>query len=105
MSISRSDGDSGRGAKATAMNTYRRERPCGSCGEPVLWLRHSGTGRMAPIEAKSDAERGNVLVDRAAGTYSLVPSGADRELHRGQLHLNHFVTCSAAKTWRKAGRR
>lgn len=105
MSMSDGDGDVGRDAKTAARNIYRQERPCGSCGEPVVWLRHSGTGRMAPIEVRIDAERGNVLVDLTAGTYSLVPSAADREQYRGWLHLNHFVTCPQAKTWRKAGSR
>lgn len=83
----------------------RGQRPCGSCGEPVLWLKHARTGRPAPIESRTDAERGNILVDLDAGTYAIIPAGPEREQHRGWLHLNHFVTCPQAKTWRKAGSR
>jgi hypothetical protein len=70
-------------------------KPCGSCGEPIWWLKNTSTGRMAPIEVKT-SERGNCL-DNGNGTYTIVRPGP------GQ-HINHFATCPQAAAWHR-GRR
>ena len=72
---------------------------CGSCGAPVLWLKHERTGRAAPINT-GFSENGNILIHRTARTYRIVPSD-ERVIYRGWLHTSHFVTCPQAKTWAK----
>ena len=76
---------------------------CGSCGEPIIWLKHQRTGKPAPIEAKIDP-MGNILTDVAHGTYCIA-NAQERVCYPEQLHLNHFVTCPQAKTWARHGGR
>lgn len=78
-------------------------KPCGSCGEPVYWLRNDNTNKPAPIEVKpSDA--GNIVISSIS--YHIVPLSLRQQARdKGlSLHLNHFVTCPQAKVWKKAGR-
>jgi hypothetical protein len=73
---------------------------CGSCGEPVYWLKHDGTGRPAPIEVKTDP-KGNVAISSTC--YHIVP--ADLRAKFSGLHLNHFAHCPQAATWKRHGSR
>lgn len=74
---------------------------CRSCGAPVVWLRHERTGKAAPIDAIAVREGGNILLDRAAGTYRLVPQG--EPARHPMLYINHFaVYPHAAQHKRKA---
>jgi hypothetical protein len=74
---------------------------CGSCGEPVYWLKHQRTGKPAPIEIKTDP-KGNIAADLMFGVY-FMPS--NRASFPDGLHLNHFVHCPQRAVWKKAGRR
>jgi hypothetical protein len=64
------------------------------CGTPILWLKHAGTLKSAPIDA-DPAPNGNIIIDLERGTYGVLSSDAlDRARAGGeQLRLNHFVTC------------
>jgi len=75
---------------------------CGSCGEPIYWLKHARTHRPAPIEVKV-SENGNILANPDLGTYCIALP-AERITYQKHLHLNHFATCPQARTWAKAGR-
>lgn len=68
---------------------------CRTCGADIYWLKHSKTGKAAPIEV-AERDDGNVLVDLSAGTYSIT--------FKGHHRVNHFMTCPQAKTWAKLGR-
>jgi hypothetical protein len=81
---------------------------CRSCQAPVLWLENLTTGKRAPIDAEG-TEIGNIVVNRAAGTYRVI-SGKERDeaIHSAaSLHTNHFATCPQSAAWKqraKAGR-
>lgn len=76
---------------------------CGSCDEPIYWLKHPITNKPAPIEVAT-SENGNIVVNLTRGDYDLVRA-EERHIHKGFLHLNHFATCPAAKAWAKGGNR
>ena len=76
---------------------------CGSCGEPIYWLKHVRSGKPAPIEIKTSAN-GNILVDVSHGTYGMALP-AEKVAYPEHLHLNHFATCPQAKTWARHGGR
>ena len=76
---------------------------CGSCGEPIYWLKHVRTGKPAPIEVKT-TPNGNILVDVSRGTYCMALA-AEKVAYPEHLHLNHFATCPQAKTWARHGGR
>lgn len=76
---------------------------CASCGEPIFWLKHHRTKRLAPIEAKHSPD-GNVLTDVRNGRYTIA-TAIERATYREHLHLNHFVTCPQREIYRKQGSR
>ena len=78
------------------------QRACGSCGEPLYWLKHERTGKSAPIEQKC-TDHGNVEINLMRGTYRIVPK-EERAAYLGWMHLNHFAECPQAPIWAKAGR-
>ena len=74
---------------------------CGSCGEPIYWLKHQRTGKAAPIEVKV-TPAGNILTDVVRGTYCIA-NAAEKLSYPEWLHLNHFASCPQAKTWKRHG--
>lgn len=73
---------------------------CNACPAPVYWLVNDTTGKRAPIDAVPDDARGNIVIDDTTGTYRVIYDTTERRLARERgtlLHLNHFVTCPAAK--------
>ena len=85
---------------------------CRTCGAPIYWLKNVKTGKPAPIDAETDPEKGNVLVNSEDGTYATLSRAGVYEVQHAAaysgvnpLHTNHFMTCPQAKTWHKAGRR
>lgn len=64
------------------------------CGTPILWLRHAGTGRRAPIDA-DPAPDGNIVIDLEQGEYAVLAGERLTRLRDdgAELRLNHFVTC------------
>lgn len=74
---------------------------CRSCPAPVLWLRHAVTGKRAPID-QAPAPDGNIVVDETDGTYLTLNAAQRNEVRErgGELHLNHFVTCPQAASWK-----
>jgi hypothetical protein len=79
-------------------NATQRPQRCRSCGALILWLRHEESGKTAPVDAEQNP-LGNILVNRDAGTYRIVPAAA-RDANRDWLHTNHFATCKDAPTWK-----
>lgn len=78
---------------------------CRSCGAPVFWLRHSATGKLAPIDVEP-VEGGNVLIDTIAGAYQVLHGArADASSVQDRVHTNHFQTCPQAPAWRQRGSR
>lgn len=80
---------------------------CNYCGAAILWLR-TGTGKLMPVDARPDLERGNVLRhgDRA-GVLGKSQAAAARAAGT-PLRLHHAVSCPFASAWqggRKAARR
>lgn len=67
------------------------ESKCRSCGEPIWWLKHKTTHKLAPIEVKITSS-GNVVVFPLSSTYEIRSHGD---------HMNHFATCPQAKNWHK----
>lgn len=74
-------------------------KQCGSCGEPIWWLKSDKTGKPAPIEVKP-SDTGNIAVNLLSGEYHIVPA-IFRAEQVVPLHLNHFATCPQAKVWHK----
>jgi hypothetical protein len=74
-------------------------RPCSTCRAPVFDLKHSRTGKLAPIDAEPSAD-GNILISREHGTYVIV-SAKDRPEVKLPMHKNHWATCRDAAQWRK----
>ncbi len=72
---------------------------CRSCNAEILWLKHAKSGKLAPIDAKPVPTGGNIRVDLAQGTYSIVPK-AERT---GPLRTSHFSTCPHMAKWQKKG--
>ncbi|HWC37768.1 MAG TPA: hypothetical protein VG476_04525 [Acidimicrobiales bacterium] len=84
------------------MPAHAGERmPCRTCGTEVIFLRHEGTGKLAPIEVQPRL-LGRFAVDFQARTYrshfGIVPKGM-------QLHDNHYANCPHAQIWRLARER
>jgi hypothetical protein len=72
---------------------------CRSCGAPVYWLKHATTGKLAPVDAAPNPS-GNVTVDPAAGTYTVLgTAGARADTAR---YTSHFMPCPQCRTWRRA---
>lgn len=78
-----------------------RARACRTCGAAVVWLRHTHTGKPAPIDAVPNPA-GNVVIHLDRGVYENVPAD-EREALRDWLHTNHFQTCPSADFWKKRG--
>lgn len=73
---------------------------CSKCAAPLFWLKHEGTGKVAPID-REPVVGGNITIDPIAGTYRIVPK-AERELSPNRpRHKNHFVTCPEAESFRR----
>lgn len=64
------------------------------CETPILWLKHTGTGRQAPIDA-DPASGGNIAIDLIRGEYAVLSGYQLAEVRAAgeKLRLNHFVTC------------
>lgn len=73
------------------------------CNEPVWWLRHTKTGKWAPIDMEP-RRGGNVIVDVRNGTYSIVPKLERDANPETELHTNHFFTCPFADRFAKRKR-
>lgn len=69
---------------------------CRSCREKIYWLKNVNTGRLAPINVAL-AGNGNIEIDLAARTYTVVGKQPGR-------HLNHFNTCPTRDAWKRHGR-
>lgn len=85
---------------------------CRWCRADVIWLKHPGTGKLAPIDLHP-APGGNIVVNRAAGTYTVVVPN-DLALFdvtktdvdaQPNLHFNHWVTCTSPTARRLAAER
>jgi hypothetical protein len=72
---------------------------CESCGVEIVFLRHTRTGNLAPIEAKPDPS-GRYVIDLVTNTYALVTGMKSADMH---YHENHYVRCPQAKFWRTRG--
>lgn len=75
---------------------------CDGCHKRVIWLRHEASGKSAPVDPEID-QGGNVVVDLAAGTYSVLgPSKRAEAAGRGvELHMPHHATCPRAGRFRR----
>lgn len=76
---------------------------CRSCGDPVIWLKNTRTGKRAPIDAEPDPA-GNIVTFPDDGTYTVLgPSERAEATAEGvALRTNHFATCPQAGQWHKA---
>jgi len=76
------------------------EGVCRRCPKAVVMLKHTGTGNYAPIEV-APSEKGNIMVDRQNGTYTILTKGAlQKARDKGHpLHLNHFASCEYARSF------
>lgn len=68
---------------------------CSSCRTPIIWRRHTGTGKPAPINARPDPTGNVMLVE--PDLYAVIgkagpPAGAEDQ----PRHTNHFATCPQA---------
>jgi hypothetical protein len=70
-------------------------RPCSTCKAPVFDLKHSRTGKLAPIDAEPNP-KGNIMINHEEGTYVIVS-----QVTVGERHMNHWATCRDAAHWRK----
>jgi hypothetical protein len=83
-------------------------RNCRSCKAEIYWLKNTGTGKMAPIDAgPAGPADGNIVVDLERGVYEVQPVPENRVALAGvgQLfHRNHFRTCPDQAAWRERSR-
>lgn len=78
------------------------------CGVKFMWVAHSNTGRVAPIEEAPYLERPDrralvVLALTAggeSGTYS-VPGRAQRQQLDSPYYVNHWWQCPLRAEWRE----
>lgn len=64
---------------------------CKTCPINLWWLKHATTGKSAPIESQPSAN-GNIAV-LGNGFYTIIPA-SERHEWEGNLHLNHWATCT-----------
>lgn len=74
---------------------------CRGCHEPILWRRHEGTGRLAPIDAEPCKEGNIVILD--AELYRVLPPGHGSA--GAPRHTNHWATCTRPPAKAKKGAR
>lgn len=72
---------------------------CRSCQAPVLWARHTATGRWAPFDAEPSTA-GNVVLDGDQATVVGPPSLFDAPDERPR-YMPHHATCPHAAAWRR----
>jgi hypothetical protein len=68
---------------------------CKSCGQPIYWLKHETTGKLAPIDT-TPSPTGNCLVNLQDSTYRLALGQG------GTLYTSHFATCPQAGQHRQS---
>ena len=75
--------------------------PCGTCGEPVMFLEHVVTGKRAPINA-DPTELGNCVLEHTLHEirYRVLLKGEPRPAPH-EIYMPHFATCSAAARYRR----
>lgn len=72
------------------MSTHQFDTtPCKGCGKPIVWAKHTLTGKMIPLDAKAhvyavSSENGHAIC--TANMYSMV---------------SHFATCAFANDFSK----
>ena len=85
-------------AELAAGEAEVQSEKCRSCKAPVIWLKNSATGNMAPIDF-APSEKGNIEIDRSLDIYRVISLKA-RE-GRSDLHTNHFATCPQSQAWKR----
>ncbi len=69
------------------------ERPCRSCGAPIIWLANRKTGKLAPIDVASKEKR-IVVVEKPTAT-------AEDTYFMADTYISHFANCPNAAQHRK----
>ncbi len=93
------------------MVTIQKPAKCKSCGAPVLWLTHRGTGKAMPIDVEPSEDGNVILFGHPTGNTGTVtftafkvlsgePLAQYRENHT-QLRTSHMATCPQAADFRK----
>ncbi len=81
--------------------------PCRGCGAPMRWVTMAASGKKNPLNPEPDRVRGNVEI-RPDGTGQVITDPEDLKTLRADpqgLFLSHFVSCPAAKSFKKGGGR
>lgn len=82
-------------ASAGVLSSAWRGDHCSSCRTPILWRRHSGTGKAAPINARPDPT-GNVMLVEPDLYVVIGKAGPPEGTEDQPRHTNHFATCPQA---------
>lgn len=78
--------------------TGGRSQPCEACQAPILWRRHVGTGKVAPLDAVA-TPTGNLALVAPDGYLVL---GDDDQPADGNRYVSHFTVCPEADSFRRS---
>lgn len=73
--------------------------PCRSCKAPIMWVHHSRTGSIMPLDAEPVPDGNITLVDGLAHVHN--GELFEEMMPEGPRYRSHFVTCPDAATYRK----
>lgn len=76
---------------------------CKSCGAEILFMK-TELGKWMPLDPEPTYE-GNVMINRAEDTCSVVTDFKLLESLRGRLYLSHFKSCPNADEHRRPVRK
>lgn len=77
---------------------------CRACGAPLIWARHAATRKLAPLDARPNRYRGNIMLDTTERTYTILSRGEVAALateDRVRLRTSHYATCPDAAAFRR----
>lgn len=77
---------------------------CNYCSAEILWLRTT-TGKLMPVDARPDPERGNVLRHGDRGGVLGKNQAAAARAAGTPLRLHHAVSCPFASAWQRGDRK
>lgn len=77
--------------------------PCNFCQAKIMWLR-TDTGKLMPVDAHPDPDRGNVRRDGGHATVLDNAAAAAQRAAGVRLRVHHAATCPYADRWRRKTR-
>lgn len=92
--------------EATSARPTDGEKPCRSCGAPMVFV-ETIFGKRIPLDPEPNPEKGNIVIVNGIAVYAVSPkrqAEARRVAERVglKLYASHFATCPHAEQHRKA---